>query len=48
MAGRLRAVLNVLLLVGSLLPLAAMLIALFAAAWMREDRRGEAAAPTRR
>jgi hypothetical protein len=37
-------VLNVLLLVGSLVPLAAMLIALFAAAWIREGRRARAAA----
>jgi hypothetical protein len=39
-------VLGVLLLVGSLVPLAAMMIALFAAAWMREGRR--TAAPARR
>jgi hypothetical protein len=39
--------LNTLLLVGSLVPLAAMLAALFAAAWIREGRRREAA-PTRR
>jgi len=36
--------LNVLLLVGSLVPLAAMLIALFAAAWLREGRRAKAPA----
>jgi hypothetical protein len=36
-----------LLLVGGLLPLAAMLIALFAAAWLREGRRA-AEAPARR
>jgi hypothetical protein len=35
-----------LLLVGGLLPLAAMLVALFAAAWIREGRRQ--AAPARR
>jgi hypothetical protein len=39
-------VLNALLIVGSLVPLAAMLIALFAAAWIREGRRQ--AAPARR
>jgi hypothetical protein len=36
--------LNVLLLVGSLVPLAAMLVALFAAAWLREGRRATAPA----
>jgi hypothetical protein len=36
--------LAVLLLVGSLLPLAAMLVALFAAAWLREGRRANAPA----
>jgi hypothetical protein len=36
--------LAVLLLVGSLLPLAAMLVALFAAAWLREGRRVNAPA----
>jgi hypothetical protein len=35
-----------LLLIGGLLPLVAMLLALFAAAWLREGRRAEA--PTRR
>jgi hypothetical protein len=39
-------VLGVLLLVGSLVPLAAMVIALFAAAWIREGRRVDA--PARR
>jgi hypothetical protein len=39
-------VLHVLLLVGALVPLAAMLIVLFAAAWLRQDRRREA--PARR
>jgi hypothetical protein len=39
-------VLGVLLLVGSLVPLAAMVIALFAAAWIRESRRADA--PARR
>jgi hypothetical protein len=39
-------VLGVLLLVGSLVPLAAMMIALFAAAWLREGRRTDA--PARR
>jgi hypothetical protein len=39
-------VLGVLLLVGSLVPLAAMVIALFAAAWIREGRRLNA--PARR
>jgi hypothetical protein len=34
-----------LLLVGSLVPLAAMLVALFAAAWIREGRRANAPAP---
>jgi hypothetical protein len=34
------------LLIGGLLPLAAMLLALFAAAWLREGRRADA--PTRR
>jgi len=34
------------LLIGGLLPLAAMLLALFAAAWLREGRRTEA--PARR
>ena len=36
-----------LLLVGGLLPLAAMLCALFAAVWIHEGRRAESA-PTRR
>jgi hypothetical protein len=38
--------LQVLLLIGGLLPLVAMLLALFAAAWIRVGRR--AVAPTRR
>jgi hypothetical protein len=38
--------LQALLLIGGLLPLAAMLLALFAAAWLREGRRADA--PTRR
>lgn len=38
--------LQAMLLIGGLLPLAAMLLALFAAAWLREGRRAEA--PTRR
>jgi ABC-type uncharacterized transport system YnjBCD permease subunit len=38
-------VLGVLLLVGSLVPLAAMMIALFAAAWIREGRRADAPTP---
>ena len=38
--------LQALLLAGGLLPLAAMLAALFAAAWIREGRRAEA--PARR
>jgi hypothetical protein len=33
-----------LLLIGSLMPLAAMLIALFAAAWLRDSRRPQAPA----
>jgi hypothetical protein len=37
-------VVRVLLLVGGLLPLAAMLVALFAAAWIREGRRASAPA----
>jgi hypothetical protein len=45
-ATTLRGVLSVLLLVGSLVPLAAMMIALFAAAWIREGRRADA--PARR
>jgi hypothetical protein len=36
--------LRTLLLVGGLLPLVAMLIALFAAAWIREGRRQAASA----
>ena len=36
--------LHALLLAGGLVPLAAMLVALFAAAWMREGRRDEAPA----
>jgi len=40
-------VLQALLLIGGLLPLAAMVLALFAAAWIREGRRA-ASAPTRR
>jgi hypothetical protein len=43
-AATLGRVLGVLLLVGSLLPLAAMMVALFAAAWMRESRRADAPA----
>jgi len=39
-------VLTALLLAGSLVPLAAMLVSLFAAAWLREGRRAEA--PARR
>jgi hypothetical protein len=38
--------LHALLLVGGLLPLVAMLAALFAAAWIREGRRADA--PARR
>jgi hypothetical protein len=38
--------LRTLLLVGGLLPLAAMLVALFAAVWLHEGRRAEA--PARR
>jgi hypothetical protein len=38
------AVLAALLLVGSLVPLVAMLVALFAAAWLREGRRKTAPA----
>jgi hypothetical protein len=34
--------LNVLLLAGALVPLVAMLTALFAAAWLREGRRDKA------
>jgi hypothetical protein len=34
-------VLAALLLIGSLVPLAAMVIALFAAAWIRDDVRGQ-------
>jgi hypothetical protein len=45
-AATLGGVLGVLLLVGSLVPLAAMVIALFAAAWIREGRRANA--PARR
>jgi hypothetical protein len=41
-AGRLAAVLSVLLLAGGLVPLAAMLVALFAAAWIRNGRRAAA------
>lgn len=37
--------LQTLLLVGGLLPLLAMLVALFAAAWIREGRRRAAPAP---
>jgi hypothetical protein len=37
-------VLAALLLVGSLVPLVAMLVALFAAAWLREGRHKNAAA----
>ena len=40
-------VLSALLLVGSLVPLGAMLIALFAAAWIREGRRARARAERR-
>ncbi len=39
--------LSALLLAGSLVPLAAMLVALFAAAWLREGRRANAPAPPR-
>jgi hypothetical protein len=39
--------LHVLLLVGSLVPLAAMLACLFAAAWLRQAGRGKTV-PTRR
>jgi hypothetical protein len=46
-AARLRYVLAILLLVGSLVPLAAMVIALFAAAWIREGRRLQAPASRR-
>ena len=38
--------LHALLLAGGLMPLAAMIVALFAAAWIREGRRAEA--PARR
>jgi hypothetical protein len=41
-AGRLAAVLSVLLLAGGLVPLAAMLVALFAAAWIRNGRSAAA------
>jgi hypothetical protein len=41
-AGRLAAVLSVLLLAGGLVPLAAMLVALFAAAWTRKGRSAAA------
>jgi hypothetical protein len=34
-------VLAALLLIGSLVPLAAMVIALFAAAWLRDDARAQ-------
>ncbi len=37
--------LSALLLVGSLVPLAGMLVALLAAAWIREGRRAAAPAP---
>jgi hypothetical protein len=37
--------LHALLLAGGLVPLVAMLAALFAAAWIREGRRAEAPAP---
>jgi len=36
-------VLEALVLAGGLLPLAAMLVALFSAAWLREGRREQAA-----
>lgn len=36
--------LEVLVLAGGLVPLAAMLVALFSAAWLREGRREQAAA----
>jgi hypothetical protein len=39
-------VLDALLLAGGLVPLAAMIVALFAAAWIHEGRRAEA--PARR
>ena len=39
--------LQVLLVVGGLLPLAAMLYTLFAAVWIREGRRDRAAAEAR-
>jgi hypothetical protein len=45
-AARVQAMLQALVLIGGLLPLAAMLVALFAAAWLREGRRAEA--PARR
>jgi hypothetical protein len=40
--------LHALLLAGGLLPLAAMLVALFAAAWLRQGRREEPAPARRR
>jgi len=39
-------VLEALMLAGGLVPLAAMLVALFSAAWLREGRRERAAALT--
>jgi len=45
-AARVQAMLQALVLIVGLLPLVAMLLALFAAAWLREGRRAEA--PTRR
>ena len=45
-AANVHAMLHMLLLIGGLLPLVAMLLALFAAAWLREGQRAEA--PTRR
>jgi hypothetical protein len=38
-------VLEALVLAGGLAPLAAMLVALFCAAWLREGRRGATALP---
>jgi hypothetical protein len=45
-AATLRSMFGIFLLVGSLVPLAAMMIALFAAAWIRDGRRTDA--PARR
>jgi hypothetical protein len=41
-------VIDALVLVGGLLPLAAMLAALFGAAWLREGRREQAALATKK